>query len=197
MVNPMEVSNSNSKNAASGESSGHNTYMGIAVKFHYGGRVIKDDATAEVVKVYALKKTVVNLFVEHNVDESIDVVDIPNYDIVGEELRQSYQVVNNEKGESSQAVNIDKGKGPLVYSDNKEGDVGGITSGDDQDEDNNDGYIDSEEERALGFEDRFEEVDNDNLNDDSGVKMAEKGKDVQVDNIADVDDTDWGGVVLE
>ncbi|RHN45229.1 hypothetical protein MtrunA17_Chr7g0228121 [Medicago truncatula] len=180
MVNPMEVSNSNSKNAASGESSGHNTYMGIAVKFHYGGRFVRDWVICY-----------------NGGEETLIEVDIPNYDIVGEELRQSYQVVNNEKGESSQAVNIDKGKGPLVYSDNKEGDVGGITSGDDQDEDNNDGYIDSEEERALGFEDRFEEVDNDNLNDDSGVKMAEKGKDVQVDNIADVDDTDWGGVVLE
>ena len=65
-------------------------------------RVIKDDATAEVVKDYALKKkSAVNLFVEHNVDESIAVVDIPNYDVAGEELGQRYQVVNNEKGESS------------------------------------------------------------------------------------------------
>jgi len=57
-------------------------------------RVMKDDATAEVVKDYALKKkSAVNLFVEHNVDESIVVVDIPNYDVVGEELGQRYQVV--------------------------------------------------------------------------------------------------------
>jgi len=54
-------------------------------------RVIKDDAAAEVVKDYALKNnSAVNLFVEHNVDESSDLVDIPNYDIVGEELGQSY-----------------------------------------------------------------------------------------------------------
>jgi len=70
-----------------------------------------------------------------------------------------------------------------VYSDNEEGDGGGISSSDDEDEDNNDGYIDSEEERALGFEDGFKEVDNDNLNEDSGAK-------VQVDNVVDVDDTD-------
>ena len=72
-----------------------------------------------------------------------------------------------------------------MYSDNEEGDGGGISSSDDEDEDNNDGYIDSEEERALGFKDGFEEVDDDNLNEDGRAN-------VQVDNVADVDDTDWG-----
>jgi len=58
-------------------------------------RVIKDDVAAEVVKDYALKKnSAMNLFVEHNVDESSALVDIPNYDVVGEELGLSYQVVN-------------------------------------------------------------------------------------------------------
>ena len=158
-------------------------------------RVIKDDVTAEIVKDYALEKnSVVNLFVEHNVDESIDVVDIPNYVVVGEELGQSYDVVSNEKGESSEAVRRDKGKGVLVYKDNEEGDVGGTSSSEDEDEHNNDGFIDSEEERALGFEDGFEEVDNVNRNEDkdSDVKMGDVGTSEQVNNIADVHDTDWG-----
>jgi len=127
------------------------------------------------------------------VDESIVVVDIPNYVVVvGEELGKSYDVVSNEKGESSEAVRRDKGKGVLVYSDNEEGDVGGISSSEDEDEDNNDRFIDSEEERALGFEDGFEEVDNVVVNEDSDVKMADVGTSVQVDNIADVHDTVWG-----
>jgi hypothetical protein len=120
------------------------------------------------------KNSVVNIFVEHNVDESNASVDIPNYDVVSEELGQSYQVVNNEKGDSSQAINTDKGKGPLVYSDNEQWDVGGLSSSDDEDEDNNYRLDDSEEERALGFEDGFEEVDKDSLNGESGAKMSDK-----------------------
>jgi len=142
-----------------------------------------------------LKKTLaVNRFVEHDMDESIVVVDIPNYDVVGEELGQSYDVVSNEKGESSEAVRRDKGKWVLVYNDNEQGYVGGVSSSEDEDEDedNNDRFIDSEKERALGFEDGFEEMNNVNLNEDSDVKMADIGTSVQVDNIADVDDTDWG-----
>jgi len=105
-------------------------------------------------------------------------------------LGQSYDVVSNEKGESSEAVRRDKGKGVLMYNDNEKGDVGGISSS--EDEDNNDRFIDSEEERALGFEDGFEEVDNVNMNEDSDVKMADVKTSVQVDNIVDVHDTDWG-----
>jgi dimeric dUTPase (all-alpha-NTP-PPase superfamily) len=158
-------------------------------------RVIKDDASAEVVKDYAVKKmSVVNVFVEHDVDESIAVVDVPNYVVVGEELGQSYDVVNNEKGESSDAVRREKGKGVLVYSDNEQGDVGCTSSSEDEgeDEDNNDRELDSEEERALCFEDGFEEVDNVNMNEDTDVKMADVGTSEQVDNVADVYDADWG-----
>jgi hypothetical protein len=35
-------------------------------------------------------------------------------------------------------------------------------------------------------------VDHGNLNEDSGARMGDIGASVQVDNIADVDDTDWG-----
>ena len=123
-------------------------------------------------------------------DESSALVDIPNYVVVGEEVGQSYQVVNNEKGESSQAVDNDRGKGVLVCSDNEQEDAGGLSSS--EDEDNNDRLDDSEEERALGFEDGFEEAENDSLNEDSGAKKSDKRKNVQVNNIGDVDDIDWG-----
>ena len=114
-------------------------------------RVIKDDAVAEVVKDYALKKhSIVNIFVEHNVDESSALVDVPNYDVVGEELGQSYQVVINEKGESSQVVNTDKGKGLLVYSDNEQGDGGDLSSS--EDEDNNDRLDDRSQVHNLHHE---------------------------------------------
>ena len=61
-----------------------------------------------------------------------------------------------------------------MYSDNEQGDVGGLSSS--EDDDNNDRLDDSDEERALGFEDGFEEVDNDSLNEDSGAKMSDKEK---------------------
>jgi hypothetical protein len=132
--------------------------MGIAVKFHYRGRFVRDwvifynggeETLIEgvdpdkwcffeltgILETDLLVKKPFRLWwmldeeVSFRVikDESIDVVDFPNYDVVGEELRESYQVVNNEKGQSSEAVKIDKGKGVLVYNDNEQGDVGGIS----------------------------------------------------------------------
>lgn len=82
-----------------------------------------------------------------------------------------------------------------MYNDNEQGDGGdgGISSSseDEVEVEDEDRCIDSEEERALGFDDGFEEVDEGNLNEDTGAKMADIGRNVEMDNIA-VDDTDWG-----
>jgi hypothetical protein len=114
-------------------------------------RLVRLDEDAYEVKDYALSNNcAANIFVEHNVDETSGLVDVPKY------------INPSVMGESSQVVDTDKGKN-VVYSDNENEDD--IDVDDEVDFSSSDEDVrgvtfdDSEDERALGLEDGFEHVE--------------------------------------
>jgi len=100
-------------------------------------RVINLDVDDAEIKDYALKKKcVVNIFVDHDIDEISGLVDVPNC------------VTAAQVCKSSQVLNIDKEKGILVYTGNEQ-DGEKYMNFSSEDEANNINFDDGEDERAL------------------------------------------------
>jgi hypothetical protein len=124
-------------------------------------RILRLDEDASEIKDYAVKKNrAANIFVEHDVDEVSQRVDIPNCVISSEVGERSNCVKGNELGESSEANRyIEKGKAPMVCPDVDNVDEGG--SGSSEEDEAYDNYFDddSENERVLCLDDGFEPYD--------------------------------------
>ncbi|XP_039683818.1 uncharacterized protein [Medicago truncatula] len=143
-------------------------------------RIIRLDEDAIEIKDYAVKKNrAANIFVEHDVDEASQLVDIPNCVISSQVGESSNCVKGNELVESSEANRyIEKGKAVMVCPDEDNVDEGGSGSSDEDEDEAYDHFDDSEDDRALCLEDGFEPYDKNPL----GFEYSDDYMDGVVDN---------------
>ncbi|GAU15822.1 hypothetical protein TSUD_236380 [Trifolium subterraneum] len=113
-------------------------------------RLVRLDEDAYEVKDYDVSNNcVANIFVEHDVDETSALDDIPNYiNLMGE---SSQEVVDTDKGSSDD--------NDVCYDNENEDEIDGEEAISNSEDERGVTFDDSEDERALGLEDGFEHVE--------------------------------------